>query len=182
MIEIRNRFTGDTIFACETPELIAHVEKYKANLDGANLYGANLDGANLRGANLRGANLRGANLRGAHLRGANLRGADLYGANLHGADLYDANLYGANLHGADLYDANLDGEKLTKPPIQINNLHWFVLISEDYLRIGCQRFTHEEWRDFDNRQIAEMDGREALKFWAAWKAPLLAMCAAHKEN
>jgi hypothetical protein len=185
MIEIKNRFTGETIFACETPELRETAEKQKANLRGANLSGANLRGANLSGANLYDANLRGAdlydaNLRGADLYDADLRGADLYDANLRGANLSGANLRGANLSGANLSGANLEGEKLIKTPIQINNLRWFILVSENYMRIGCQRFTHEEWTEFNNHRIAEMDGRDALKFWAQWKAPLLAMCAAHK--
>ena len=105
---------------------------------------------------------------GADLRGAKLRGANLEGANLEGADLRDANLRGANL----------DGEKLVKTPLQLNNLKWFVLISDKYLRIGCQRFTIEEWRNFDDAAIVKMDFA-ALKFWRKWKAPIIALCDAH---
>ena len=115
----------------------------------------------------------GANLRGADLYGADLYGADLYGADLDGADLYGANLYGANLEGA-----NLEGEKLTKTPLLLNNLKWFVLISDKYLCIGCQRFTIEEWRNFDDATIVKMNFA-ALKFWRKWKGPILALCDAH---
>ena len=120
----------------------------------------------------------GADLRGANLRCANLDGADLRGANLDGADLRGANLYGANLDGANLRCANLDGEKLTKTPLQLNNLKWFVLISDKYLRIGCQRFTIEEWKNFDDETIVKMDFA-ALKFWRKWKASIIALCDAH---
>ena len=120
----------------------------------------------------------GADLRGANLDGANLRGANLYGADLDGADLYGANLRGADLRGASLRDANLDGEKLVKTPLQLNNLKWFVLISDKYLRIGCQRFTIEEWRNFDDAAIVKMDFA-ALKFWRKWKVPIMALCDAH---
>ena len=89
-----------------------------------------------------------------------------------------ANLYGANLRGANLRGANLDGEKLVKTPLQLNNLKWFVLISDKYLRIGCQRFTIEEWRNFDDAAIVKMDFA-ALKFWRKWKAPIIALCDAH---
>ena len=95
------------------------------------------------------------------------------GANLYGADLRGANLYGADLRGADL-----DGEKLVKTPLQLNNLKWFVLISDKYLRIGCQRFTIEEWRNFDDAAIVKMDFA-ALKFWRKWKVPIMALCDAH---
>ena len=85
---------------------------------------------------------------------------------------------GANLYGANLYGADLDGEKLVKTPLQLNNLKWFVLISDKYLRIGCQRFTIEEWRNFDDAAIVKMDFA-ALKFWRKWKAPIIALCDAH---
>ncbi|EDT5034011.1 pentapeptide repeat-containing protein [Salmonella enterica] len=117
----------------------------------ANLCGANLYGADLRGADLRGANLYGANLYGANLCGANLYGADLYGTDLRGADLRGANLYGANL--PDLTFVIL-GEK------------YFISITNgEYVRAGCQNHTVEEWRKYSKQEIAEMDGRKALKFY-----------------
>ncbi|EOS9687892.1 pentapeptide repeat-containing protein [Salmonella enterica subsp. enterica serovar Muenchen] len=147
-----------------------------ANLYGANLYGADLRGANLRGANLRGANLRGANLRGANLCDANLRGANLYGANLYGANLYGANLYGADLRGANLYGADLRGANLYGADLRGANLPdlTFVILGEkyfisitngEYVRAGCQNHTVEEWRKYSKQEIAEMDGRKALKFY-----------------
>ncbi|EAC1455825.1 pentapeptide repeat-containing protein [Salmonella enterica subsp. enterica serovar Virginia] len=149
---------------------------YGANLYGANLYGADLRGANLRGANLRGANLRGANLRGANLCDANLRGANLYGANLYGANLYGANLYGADLRGANLYGADLRGANLYGADLRGANLPdlTFVILGEkyfisitngEYVRAGCQNHTVEEWRKYSKQEIAEMDGRKALKFY-----------------
>ena len=107
------------------------------------------------------------------LQAALKNGANLYGANLEGANLRGANLYSANLEGADL-----EGEKLTKTPLQLNNLKWPVLISDKYLRIGCQRFTIEEWKNFDDAAIVKMDFT-ALKFWRNWKAPIIALCDAH---
>ncbi|EKE0596431.1 pentapeptide repeat-containing protein [Salmonella enterica subsp. enterica serovar Muenchen] len=144
---------------------------YGANLYGANLYGADLRGANLRGANLRGANLRGANLRGANLCDANLRGANLYGANLYGANLYGANLYGADLYGADLrganlYGADLRGANLPDLTFVILGEKYFISITNgEYVRAGCQNHTVEEWRKYSKQEIAEMDGRKALKFY-----------------
>ena len=137
--------------------------------------------ANLYDADLYGADLRDADLRGADLRGANLYGANLYGANLDDANLYGADLYGANLYGADLRGANLDGEKLSKTPLQLNNLKWFVLISDKFLRIGCQRYTIEEWRNFTDEEIVKMDFG-ALKFWRQWKVSIMALCDAHNKG
>ncbi|ECF0597811.1 pentapeptide repeat-containing protein [Salmonella enterica subsp. enterica serovar Give] len=122
--------------------------------------------ANLRDANLRGADLRDANLRDANLRGADLRDANLYGANLRGADLYGANLYGANLRGADLYGANLRGADLPDLTFVILGEKYFISITNgEYVRAGCQNHTVEEWRKYSKQEIAEMDGRKALKFY-----------------
>ncbi|ENP4840123.1 pentapeptide repeat-containing protein [Salmonella enterica] len=157
-----------------------------ANLCGANLCGANLRGANLRGANLRDANLRDANLCGANLCGANLCGANLRGANLRDADLRDANLCGANLRGANLRGANLRDANLRDANLRDANLCGanlcgadlpdltFVILGEkyfisitngEYVRAGCQNHTVEEWRKYSKQEIAEMDGRKALKFY-----------------
>ncbi|EMY1721739.1 pentapeptide repeat-containing protein [Salmonella enterica] len=147
-----------------------------ANLCGANLCGANLCGANLRGANLRDANLCGANLCGADLRDADLRGANLCGANLCGANLCGADLRGANLRGANLRDADLRGANLCGANLCGANLPdlTFVILGEkyfisitngEYVRAGCQNHTVEEWRKYSKQEIAEMDGRKALKFY-----------------
>ena len=117
----------------------------------------------------------------ADLYGADLRGANLYGADLRGANLYGANLDGANLRGADLRGANLDGEKLTKTPLQLNNLKWFVLISDSYLRIGCQRHLISDWEKFKDGEIEKM-ASGALDFWKKWKNSILTICKAHSES
>ncbi len=148
----------------------------RADLCGANLLGANLRGADLRGADLRGADLYGADLCGANLRGANLRGANLCGAdlcdanlcdaNLYGANLCDANLYGADLCGANLCDANLYGANLPDLTFVILGEKYFISITNgEYVRAGCQNHTVEEWRKYSKQEIAEMDGRKALKFY-----------------
>ncbi|EEA5694054.1 pentapeptide repeat-containing protein [Salmonella enterica subsp. enterica serovar Richmond] len=137
-----------------------------ADLRGANLCGANLCGANLCGADLRGANLRGANLRDADLCGANLCGANLCGANLRDADLCGANLCGANLCGANLRGANLRDADLPDLTFVILGEKYFISITNgEYVRAGCQNHTVEEWRKYSKQEIAEMDGRKALKFY-----------------
>ncbi|EBG7583493.1 pentapeptide repeat-containing protein [Salmonella enterica] len=132
----------------------------------ANLCGANLCGANLCGANLRGASLCGADLFGADLFGANLRGASLCGADLFGADLCGASLCGADLFGADLFGADLCGADLPDLTFVILGEKYFISITNgEYVRAGCQNHTVEEWRKYSKQEIAEMDGRKALKFY-----------------
>ncbi|EBZ8208724.1 TPA: pentapeptide repeat-containing protein [Salmonella enterica] len=117
----------------------------------ADLCDADLCGANLCGANLRGANLRGANLRDAYLRDADLCGADLCGANLCGA-----NLRGANLRDAYLPDLTF---------VILGEKYFISITNGEYVRAGCQNHTVEEWRKYSKHEIAEMDGRKALKFY-----------------
>ncbi|EJO2707054.1 pentapeptide repeat-containing protein [Salmonella enterica] len=102
------------------------------------------------------ANLRGADLRGADLRGADLRGADLCDANLCDADLRGADLYGADLRGADLPDLTF---------VILGEKYFISITNGEYVRTGCQNHTVEEWRKYSKQEIAEMDGRKALKFY-----------------
>ena len=185
-MEIKHRFSDTTLCSFDVVTIREAAEQGRTELRGADLYGADLYGADLYGANLNGANLNGADLRGADLYGANLNGADLRGANLNGADLRGANLNeadlrGTNMNGADLRGAELDKEKIEKNPLIILGLTYWCLISDNYMRLGCKRFTHDEWNEFDDNEIAAMD-RHALKFWTQWKAPLLAMCDTHKTG
>jgi uncharacterized protein YjbI with pentapeptide repeats len=199
MIAIKHRFTNVTLFEFDAETIKdAVVQAVKsgaylrgadlsgaylrgANLSGAYLRGAYLSGAYLSGAYLRGADLSGAYLRGANLSGAYLRGADLSGANLSGAYLRGADLSGAYLCGADLSGAYLSDEKLTKTPLFISNIQWNVIITTEFLTIGCQRHEVEKWASFSDDEISSMHVK-ALQFWKTWKTPLLAMCEAHREE
>ncbi|EFS0688459.1 pentapeptide repeat-containing protein [Salmonella enterica] len=139
---------------------------FGADLRGANLCDADLFGADLFGADLRGANLRDADLFGADLRGANLCDANLCDADLRDADLFGADLRGANLRGANLCDADLRGANLPDLTFVILGEKYFISITNcEYVRAGCQNHTVEEWRKYSKQEIAEMDGRKALKFY-----------------
>jgi len=118
-----------------------------------------------RGADLRGADLRGADLRGAYLRGADLRGADLEGADLEGA----------YLEGADY-----NGEKLEKEPIQILGLKYFVFITKEQIKIGCELHKATEWKDFDDKRIIGMGGKKGLEWWKEHKDLILKVHEVHK--
>jgi uncharacterized protein YjbI with pentapeptide repeats len=187
MIEIKHRFTQITLCSFEVETIRNAAEVGKANLRGANLRKADLYRANLCGANLCEADLYRADLYRANLCGANLCEADLCGANLCGANLCEANLCeadlcGANLHGANLCGAVVDGETIKRNPIHITcGLRYVALITDNYMRLECKRFTHEKWAEFSDDEISEMDSK-ALEFWKQWKEPLLAMCKAHREG
>lgn len=47
-----------------------------------------------------------------------------------------------------------------------------ITILPNHIKIGCQLYTKEEWFNFEDHEILEMDGKEGLKWWKKWK-PLL---------
>jgi uncharacterized protein YjbI with pentapeptide repeats len=132
----------------------------------ANLWDADLWDADLRDANLRDSNLRGANLRGANLWDANLEDADLRGANLRGANLEGADLRGADLRDADLRDADL---RNNKGVYGLNTEYYNIYFHKQQIQIGCKRHTLEEWENFTDSDIDEMDKEKALLFWKKYK-------------
>jgi len=174
LIEIKNRFNSSVVFSHEAENnsiklTIEMAIKSKADLIGADLSGANLSGADLSGANLSRANLSWADLSGANLSEASLRGASLRGANLSGADLYGADLYGANLSEANLSGANLSGAIGNMSIIFSMQIETYpITFTSEILQIGCKRFTHKEWQEFDDETIQKMDS-QALSFWKKWK-------------
>ena len=111
-IEILHRYTKAIIVSGEYASYRDAVEKFRADLAGADLADADLAGAHLAGADLTDADLAGAHLAGADLTGADLTDADLTGADLAGAHLVRANLTDADLAGAHLVRANLVGAHL----------------------------------------------------------------------
>jgi len=154
LVEIKNRFTDKIILSGE-------YESIKDCL-----------GRNKK-ADLGGADLVGANLGGADLVGVNLRGADLWGANLGGANLWGADLVGVNLRGADLF-----GEKLEKSPIQLWGLRWYILITKQQIKIGCELHKAKEWEKFTDERIAKMH-EDALSFWKKNKKIIMELHKLH---
>lgn len=164
-IEIKHKITGKVILEGESESLKTFLEQNR----GANLCGADLKGANLDGANLWGADLKGANLWGANLCGANLEGADLEGANLDGANLDGADLVGAYLGNGFKYTCQ-NREYLQKTiPIQIFLENYIVIIFTETIKIGCEHHAKEEWLDFKDKEIIQMDGKKALNWWRKYK-------------
>ena len=159
-MEITHRYTGAVLLTVESLR--------EADLRGADLYRADLYRADLRGVDLRGVDLRGAYLYRADLRGADLYRADLREANLREADLREADLHEADLRGADLREANLRclGDMKIIHTMQLDT--WEIGFTREFMTIGCQNHTIEQWRNFTDQEIMKMEGG-ALLWWKKWK-------------
>tara|TARA_R110002153_G_scaffold141659_2_gene292775 strand:- start:20 stop:397 length:378 start_codon:yes stop_codon:yes gene_type:complete len=87
-------------------------------------------------------------------------------------DLSYADLYNADLSYADLYNA-IGNNKEVKT---IQTGRYIVnIINNIDMQIGCQMFEIRDWFDFTDRDIIELDGKEALKWWKQWKPILQAI-------
>ena len=51
-----------------------------------------------------------------------------------------------------------------------------VTVINDYISIGCQTHTYEEWKNFTDYQIAKMDGADGLVWWHNHKDIILKIC------
>ena len=72
----------------------------------------------------------------------------------------------------------INGNTAAIPLIHLSGLRWSVTITDDQMSIGCQSHKLADWWAFDDRAIAAMDGKYALKFWREHKAALQGICAA----
>jgi hypothetical protein len=74
---------------------------------------------------------------------------------------------------------SVGGVDITMPPVWVCGLEYTVTILDLTMRIGCQEHSLSDWAGFDNRQIAEMDGQKAVRFWAENKTKLLDFASAN---
>jgi uncharacterized protein YjbI with pentapeptide repeats len=121
------------------------------------------------------ADLRGADLRGAYLQWADLQGADLRGADLRGADL----------RGADLgfkYTLNEVEYIQNKIIPQLFFDCYIVLIFEKTIQIGCKHFTIEQWENFTDAEISNMDIEKCLVWWSKYKKIIFDLVEINKKG
>ena len=101
------------------------------------------------------------------------------------ANLYGANLSRANLSGATLYGANLSGATLSFKFAQAYLAPWSVLVTPEYIEIGCQRHPIDRWLDWgrqdDPEEIHAMHSK-ARAWWNRHKSIVLAMAQTVRLN
>ena len=64
---------------------------------------------------------------------------------------------------------------------RLNLDQWPVEYCADLMRIGCQQHSLEEWENFTDEQIDDMDF-DALEWWEEWKNKLLPLVRATNSN
>lgn len=140
-------------------------------LCGANLHGVLLNYANLRNIDLCGSNLSYSNLCGVHFCGANLNGADLKGVYFEYADFSGADLKGVCLEGVSLIGVKGNGVEIIDGPV---NSFYSITMTKHAIQIGCKNYSYEEWLNFIDEDIKDMD-YDALGFWSEYKDAVLGL-------
>ena len=58
----------------------------------------------------------------------------------------------------------------TKEVITFGNIFDYdITITDNHIKIGCQQYLKSRWLEFTNKEILEMGGKRALKFWRLFK-------------
>ena len=103
-------------------------------------------------------------LAGKDLRRADLTNVNLTNVNLSGANLSWARLSGANLTGVNLHNCLGNGKEIVT--LMLNP--YIVTFTREVLQVGCRRYSHREWLEFDDKIISKM-GDHAYSFLRKYK-------------
>jgi len=101
--------------------------------------------------------------------GVTLYRADMRGANMRYANMSDANMLDADMRGADMRGANMRytlGNMIELKTLALEK--YVVTFNDSHMAIGCQQHTIEEWFEFTDDRISQMD-HGALEWWKKWK-------------
>ena len=64
----------------------------------------------------------------------------------------------------------LGNTQATKEVITFGNIFDYdITITDNHIKIGCQQYLKSRWLEFTNKEILEMEGKRALKFWRLFK-------------
>ncbi|RLG45019.1 MAG: hypothetical protein DRN81_03040 [Thermoproteota archaeon] len=54
---------------------------------------------------------------------------------------------------------------MSKAPVQFSDLAYPVIIFDNCVQVGCEKYSYSEWKSFTEREIKRMDGSKALEFY-----------------
>ena len=68
-------------------------------------------------------------------------------------------------------NARVSGDaEATKEVITFGNtFDYDITITDNHIKIGCQQYLKSRWLEFTNKEILEMGGKRALKFWGLFE-------------
>jgi hypothetical protein len=76
------------------------------------------------------------------------------------------NFFRAELNYAELNNAKLNNAELPELSVSIcSGEQYWLFINPNVVQAGCQSHSPKEWREMLKKQIVEMDGKRALKYY-----------------
>jgi len=150
--------------------------KYKTIARNTDFSGSTLDDCDMSYGDYRGSNFSRCSAKRTKFTGSNLRGCNTVKMLIDGESLIGVDTRMVNLKGSII-----DGEEVKKQPIVINGLPWFVLITDNYMRLGCERHTHQDWK---NMKIKDMEkiGEIAVYIFQKYSSLLFTLCDLHSNT
>lgn len=160
-------------------------------------YGITFDGLQFRNCNFSGTKFDNCLFNHTVLADCELSGRFLFNCRMAFTTLIRVN-FGKRVHlfspkyctfhSCRFLSVSVGQQVFWRPPLFINCLNygdceyeWPVVIGPQFMEIGCQRHTHQEWADFDNDDIDAMSA-DALEFWSMHKERLLDMCSWYRAQ
>ena len=77
-------------------------------------------------------------------------------------------------------DAWVSGDARVSP-IFISSLRYPITITDKHIRIGCKFHSFEDWEEFDDKRILEMEGKQSLKWWKVHKPLIMGIVEANRN-
>lgn len=135
----------------------------------------NLTEARMTRAKLKNATMRHCTMIDTILRAVDLADADLHGSTLVGVDFSHSNLRDVWLESATMLNCEL--REVIGNGVEIKTFQtesYMVNFTKHDIQIGCKRFTVEEWTNFTDHEISQLD-TGALDWWKQWKDVVLSI-------
>jgi hypothetical protein len=115
---------------------------------GGVIRGGVIRGGEIRGGVIRGGVIRGGVIRGGVIRGGVIRGGVIRGGVIRGGVIRGGEIRGGVIRGGVIRGGVIRCGDWSKAPLQIQGSRHFVNVCNKFvLRIGCNEFTFEHWKE-----------------------------------
>ena len=123
---------------------------------------------NFSGANLTGTIFKDVDLSSCDLSGANLTNVSFANVSLRLCDFADANLTDVDFSNITFLNCKGNGKEIK----ELNIPTYRVVITKEFMQIGCEGHTTKDWFQMNEKQIYGMDAPISLLWWREFKETL----------
>lgn len=141
------------------------------NIECCNFYSTNFSNVTIKNSDIRNSLFNYSRLSKLKLEKVKLKKCDFRGSELDNSSFSDCDLTGCNFWEASLLNIRLDNVYLMDTigngkEIKSLQIGTFTIVYTcNLLQVGCKIYPIDKWSTFTNRDLLEMGGREAAKFW-----------------